>query len=129
MTAGNMLGIKFIYLYRDGSNYKKWAHLVFSNPEKTHVDIIERTLRDAFLPDGLFIAHQIRLPEVFLSDEDHVTPDDHCFHEFDSIELTSDVPSDQFLRTARDFMREAAKAAGLGWKAFELNDRPSRKDS
>ena len=28
-----MNNVRFLYLYRDGSNYKKWSDVVFSNPD------------------------------------------------------------------------------------------------
>jgi len=61
-----MSNIKLHYLYRDGSNYKKWADIVFLNPDDLPAEIVTEGLREAFLEDGIFIAHQVRIPEVFL---------------------------------------------------------------
>ena len=58
--------IKFNYLYRDGSNYKSWGDVVFSNPEQLALNEIESKLVAAFLPDRLYIASQISIPEKFL---------------------------------------------------------------
>jgi hypothetical protein len=55
--------VKFSYLYRDGGNYKKWADVVFSNPEGLSIDLVNKALKHAFMQDGLFIAHQIRIPD------------------------------------------------------------------
>ncbi len=118
-----MSNVKFHYLYRDGSNYKKWAELVFSNADDLSGDVIARVLRDAFLEDGLFIAHQVRIPEVFLAAEDELTFDDHCFHEFASVDATSDAPNDACRRSIREFMEEAARGAARGWRAFNPQDR------
>jgi len=118
-----MSNVKLHYLYRDGSNYKKWAEVVFSNADDLHADVITRVLRDAFLEDGLFIAHQVRMPEVFLAAEDELTFDDHCFHEFASVEVTADAANDACRRSIREFMEEAAREAERGWRAFNPQDR------
>lgn len=59
-----MSNVKFIYLYRDGGNYKKWAQVVFRNPDELSCDFITKALREAFMQDGLFIADQIRVPRI-----------------------------------------------------------------
>jgi len=76
-------------------------------------------LQQAFMPDGLFIAHQIRIPEVQFYCDGELSPDDHCFHEFNSVELTGDAPNDHFERSISEFLAEAAKQAGVGWRAFD----------
>jgi hypothetical protein len=118
-----MENVKFHYLYRDGSNYKKWADIVFSNADELPIETVTRGLREAFLENGTFIAHQVRVPEVFLASEDKLTPDDHCFHEFDSVEATSDIPSDPSGRSIREFVAEAAREDAHGWRAFDPRDR------
>jgi hypothetical protein len=45
--------IRFSYLYRDGSNFKSWGEVIFSNPEGLAVNEIETKLIRAFLPDKL----------------------------------------------------------------------------
>jgi hypothetical protein len=118
-----MSNIKLHYLYRDGSNYKNWSEAVFSNADDLPADVITSVLRDAFLEDGLFIAHQVRIPEVFLAAEDQLTFDDHCFHEFESVEATCDAPNDACRRSIRQFMEEVAREAKRGWRAFNPQDR------
>jgi hypothetical protein len=123
-----MRNIRFHYLYRDGSNYKKWADVVFSNADELSTDFILRGLREVLLEDGIFIAHQVRIPEVFLASEDQLTGDDHCFHEFDSVETTSDIANDQSGRSIREFMADAVREAAHGWRAFDPRDRlPQRR--
>jgi|ERR1039458_4020266 hypothetical protein len=118
-----MDNVKFHYLYRDGSNYKKWADIVFSNADELSIETVTRGLRGAFLEDGIFIAHQVCVPEVFLASEDELTPDDHCFHEFDSVEATSDIPNDPSGRSIREFVAEAIREGARGWRAFDPQDR------
>ena len=118
-----MKNIKFIYLYRDGGNYKSWADVVFSNPDEMTPSAVAFGLQRAFMQDGLFIAHQIRLPEVQLYCNGDLTPDDHCFHEFDSVELTVDVPDDRIGRPISEFLAEVSREAQVGWRAFDPYDR------
>jgi hypothetical protein len=114
-----MKNIKFVYLYRDGGNYKNWSEVVFSNPTEITPGAASLELRRAFMTDGLFIAHQVRIPEVLLYSNGDPTPDDHCFHEFDSVESTPDAPTDHFGRSMSEFLTEVAQEARDGWRAFD----------
>ena len=62
------------------------------------------------LVDGLFIAHQVRIHEVFLWSEDQVDADDHCFHEFAAAESTSEAPNATHM---------VARSAGLSLRLQE----------
>ena len=121
--GSNLRNIKFTYLYRDGSNYKKWGEIVFSNPDALATEAVAQILKGIFLEDGLFIAHQVRVPEVFLAAEDGLTKDDHCFHEFDSVAATRDSPNDLYCRSISSFITEVAKEARRGWRAFNPQER------
>jgi hypothetical protein len=114
-----MSNVRFQYLYRDGSNYKKWGDVVFSNADDLSIESIRKSLRGSFSDDGLFIAHQVRIPEVFLAEEYELDSDDHCFHEFADVEATSDAQNDPSGRSIGEFMTEAAKEAKIGWRAFD----------
>jgi hypothetical protein len=112
-----MGNIKFNYLYRDGGNYKNWADVTFFNPDNLSVHMLARSFRAAF-DDNLFIAHQVRIPEVFSFPDGIVTSDDHCYHEFDNVEITEDIPNDLFVRSIGQFLAEVKAAAAIGWRAF-----------
>jgi hypothetical protein len=118
-----MNNVKFNYLYRDASNFKKFASVIFSNPAGMDPLAISKCLEDAFCVDGLFIANQIRVPEVFLFTKSDISIDDHCFHEFDSIELTPQSPNDIYGRAISAFVNEVAKEAKKGWEAFDPLER------
>jgi hypothetical protein len=118
-----MNNIKFTYLYRDAGNYKKWADVVFSNPDGLSPARITEALLMSFLTDGLFIAHQIRIPEVFLSSDQGLTLDDHCFHEFSGVEVSSNAPNDKYVRSIALFIAEVNHEAKMGWRAFDPYDR------
>jgi hypothetical protein len=113
-----MRNLKFIYLYRDGSNYKNWDEIVFRNPDNLAADEVSRSLRDRF-EDNLFVAHQIHIPEIFSFSDCEVTSDDHCYHEFHSMELTTETPSDLRRRSINQFLRDVSEAARIGWQTFE----------
>jgi hypothetical protein len=118
-----MSNIKFQYLYRDAGNYKQSGEVVFSNEDRLGTTVLAKELGEAFLEDGLFIAHQVRIPEIFLATDGLLTSDDHCFHEFDSVEDTCDAPNDKYGRSIREFVDEVMREAHRGWSAFIPQDR------
>src|SRR5450432_977249 len=120
-----MSNVRFQYLYRDGSNYKKWGDVVFSNADDLSVESILKSLQQSFSDDGLFIAHQVRIPEIFLAREYAFNEDDHCFHEFADVEVAPDAPNDSYKRSIGEFMAEVAKQAEIGWRAFDPIQRLS----
>ena len=117
-----MPNIKFIYLYRDAGNYKKWSEVVIRNPDELSCDFISKGLREAFMQDGLFIAQQIRIPDSFLYTRGEANSDDRCYHEFDKVELSLDAPNDQYGRSMSQFLKEVRKQATNGWVAFHPHE-------
>jgi hypothetical protein len=117
--------VMFNYLYRDGGNFKAWGTVVFSNDETVSLSDVEARLRRAFNPDGLFIASQILVPEVFLYLHDRITRWDHCFHEFHSVDLCSADPDDLWLRSIRAFLEKVEIESSHGWRTFDPLDRVS----
>jgi len=115
-----MENIKFNYLYRDGANYKSWGDVVFSNPDQMALHEIESRLIDAFLPDMLFVSHQISIPEKFLFANGKITKFDHCYHEFDSVEICTENPTDNLNRSITDFLKTVELTSQNGWKAFDI---------
>jgi len=118
-----MNNIKFNYLYRDGANYKSWGDVVFSNPDELTLNEIESRLTDAFLPDKLFISHQISISEKFLFTNGKFSKFDHCYHEFDSVEVCKENPTDDLKRSITDFLKTVELISQDGWKAFDILDR------
>lgn len=118
-----MNNIKFCYLYRDGSNYKSWGEVLFLNPESLIVTEIEEKIIRAFLPDKLFVANQISIPEKFLFISGKYTEYDHCYHEFDCLETCADDPTDSLNRSISDFLQDIEIARIQGWKAFDILER------
>ncbi len=118
-----MSNIKFNYLYRDGSNYKSWGEVIFSNPENLDVKKVEEKLLDAFLPDKQFIASQISIPEKFLFADGDFTEHDHCYHEYDCIEISEEECTDALKRSIGDFLQDIEATSKQGWKAFDILER------
>lgn len=106
----------FTYLYRDGGNYKKYGEVVFSGePGARTAEMMRLAERDP-----LFIAAQVRIPNVFLFEELPPNGDDHCFHEFFSIEVTQASSDDNLNRSIEEFADEFAAEATKGWLAFDV---------
>jgi hypothetical protein len=114
-----MPNICFNYLYRDAGNYKQWGAIIFSNPEEYTLQKTLTLLTSAFLPDGIFSARQVRIPELFMYSRGNATSDDHCFHEFYSIEFTTKPASDIHSRSIAEFLVEVSAAAHQGWDVFD----------
>jgi len=117
-----MANIRFCYLYRDGSNYKSWGEVIFSNHENLTITEITEKLLNAFLPDKQFIASQVSVPEKFLFKDGNFTKFDHCYHEFDCIEVWEEEPTDISRRSIVGFLQEIETASKQGWKAFDVLD-------
>jgi hypothetical protein len=110
--------IKFLYLYRDAGNYKQRGHIIFSNPQGLDAGNLDRLLRRAMMIDSTFMADQVRVPNVFLFDTLPINEDDHCLHEFDSLEIVDDHPNDQHERSIFEFVQEIQRVALQGWEGF-----------
>ena len=118
-----MSSIRFNYLYRDGSNYKSWGEMIFSNPENLSTTNITKKLLHAFLSDKQFIASQVSIPEKFLFTDGNHTNSDHCYHEFDCIEVCEEEPTDKLNRSIADFLQDVETTSKQGWKAFDILER------
>ena len=85
-----MNNIKLNYLYRDGSNYKQFGYVVFSNPNKVEVKIIRAIINESLIDGEFFIADKWGMPSLFFEMQNE---DDHEWHEFESIEITNESPN------------------------------------
>ncbi len=113
------MNTRFIYLYRDGSNYKSWGEVVFAGAPSD--DTLGRVLA-ALDRSEFFIADQIRVPEKFFENWPRYD-DDHCWHEFSSLEETKQLPTDEHSRAIADFVDEIEAAAKSAWKVFDPAER------
>src|SRR3954452_13521439 len=106
------------YLYRDGSNYKQWGAAVF------HGDCDATLLRRLFAAldrEEFFIAHQVRLPELFFADRP-LYADDHCWHEMAEVISTSAAADDLMGRSIEEFVAEVERASTNGWAVFDRSE-------
>ena len=112
--------IKFNYLYRDAGNYKSWGDVIFANSDDLLLSTIEKRLKQAFEQEVFFIADRININELFFEE---ITDDDHCYHEFDSVEITDKDVTDSLNRKIKSFIEQIEAESMRGWRAFDVVDR------
>lgn len=97
------MNTKFRYLYRDASNYKQHGEMVFrGSPTPALVEL----LKSSFDGGEFFYPESVGVKPVFFEEK---TEDDHDMHEFDSVEETTEKPTDK--RTFGQFVAECRKSA------------------
>jgi len=113
--------IRFLYMYRDASNYKQHGEAILQNEKQLAVDEIEKQIR-ACLSDGeYFIARQIHIEERFF---DALYDDDHPWHEFLRVEATSAPAFDPESDYQRDIVELLAELESPHWSGWdEMNVR------
>ena len=118
-----MTNIRFVYMYRDASNYKQHGEVILPNETLLTVEEVDNQIR-SLLSDGLFfIARQVQVEERFF---DVVSEDDHPWHEFVMVEATTDPTFDPVPEQQRDitnFLKELEQAHRSGW-----DDKQVRED-
>ena len=114
--------IKFNYLYRDAGNYKSWGEIIFANSDNMLINEIEKRLKKAFDQEIYFIADQINVGSLFYEE---IMDDDHCYHEYYSIEFSEKETSDPLNRTIKIFIEQIESEALHGWCVFDPMDRHS----
>ena len=84
--------IKFNYLYRDAGNYKQFSDIVFTNKNSLSLQEIELAIRKNLIEGEFFIPEKWNTPR--LSFEDYSPELDHDYHEFESLEVTNEPPTE-----------------------------------
>ena len=125
--------MRFSYLYRDGSNNKRYGDVVFANPEKMTAEEANEAVKSVIDDGEYFIAGQVGVPEVFLwvtapaFTDAKVIPDiDHGWHEFDGFVETCKEPTDK--RTLKEFIAAVKAAAEAGWVEVDPPARAAEKE-
>lgn len=117
-----MTNIRFVYMYRDASNYKQHGEIILLNETLLTVEEIDTQIH-SLLSDGLFfIAQQVQVEECFF---DVVNEDDHPWHEYVSVEETTDPTFDSVPEEKRDistFLRELDQAHRSGWDEKQVRE-------
>lgn len=85
------MNIKFSYLYRDGSNYKQYNQIVFSNPNQIALEEIRTIIRSKLIEECWFIAIDWNVPDMHFKEYSWDNDLDHEWHEFDCVEETTEV--------------------------------------
>lgn len=88
-----MPNIKLSYLYRDRANYKNHCEIVFANPHNKTREEITAVIQPLLFDGEWFLADKWNVTDLHFEKWDAET--DHCFHEFENIELTTESPTDE----------------------------------
>ena len=117
-----MTNVRFVYMYRDASNYKQHGEVILPNETQRTVEEVDAQIR-SLLSDGLFfIAQQVKIEERFF---DVVSEDDHPWHEYVSVEATTDPAFDPVPEQQRDitnFLKELEQAHRSGWDEKQVRE-------
>lgn len=90
MNASNH-SIKFNYLYRDAGNYKLFDSIIFANNDSMNLEYIELIISKNLIEGDYFVPEKWNVPRLSFG---NYSPElDHDYHEFESIELTDEIPS------------------------------------
>lgn len=116
--------VSFKYLYRDASNYKLHGESVFTNHTFVPIDEIEKQIRSGLSDGEFFIAQQVNIEERFF---DVLHDDDHPWHEFNQVEMTTEPAFDpenwnqhRHKRDITEFIAELEKANRAGWDEMKV---------
>jgi len=86
-----MLNIKLSYLYRDAANYKNFGYVIFKEDHSISIHQLDILIESKLIDGMWFYAGQWQLPDLhFNSWNDEI---DHTFHEFESVEYTTEPPN------------------------------------
>ena len=117
-----MTNIRFVYMYRDASNYKQHGEVILPNETQRTVEEVDAQIR-SLLSDGLFfIAQQVKIEERFF---DVVSEDDHPWHEYVSVEAPTDPAFDPLPEAKRDistFLKQLEQAHRSGWDEKQVRE-------
>lgn len=117
-----MTNIRFVYMYRDASNYKQHGEAIFANEKQLPLENIEKQIRACLHDGAYFIARQIHIEERFF---DVLYDDDHPWHEFVHVEATSarafDPESDHH-RDIAELLEELESAHWTGWDETNVRE-------
>lgn len=87
--------IKLSYLYRDGANYKRFNEAIFNNPNNYSCKEVEALIKENLIEEQWFVANEWGLLDLHFNEYSWDSEIDHDWHEFISIEQTSDVATEK----------------------------------
>ena len=94
--------IKFVYLYRDGGNYKQHNEIIFSNPNQRPLAEVEKIIRKNLIDNSWFVAKDWNIPDMHFKNYNWDNKIDHDWHEFDRLEETNGITFEP--ETIEDFL-------------------------
>lgn len=89
------MNIKFSYLYRDGGNYKNFNEIIFANPTGRSKEEIEHILSKHLIDGRWFYCTEWNIPDIHFTEFQYDEEIDVDWHEFESIEETTDPPKEE----------------------------------
>ena len=112
------MNLKFYYIYRDFTNYKKHNEIIFSNPNNKPVEEVQAFIKDHLLDGQWFYSSEWKVPDLHFEGWDAET--DHFLHEFGSLTETTE-PADARV-TIEEFMAiiKAAKTHFWVTEVFKM---------
>ncbi len=96
------MNLEFKYLYRDAGNFKSFSSVIVANPDSLAAEDAESRLRECLIDGTYFIAELVQLPTLFPSPR--IESLDHSWHEFETVEETTSLPSDVMARTGTELI-------------------------
>ena len=90
-----MENIRFNYFFRDAGDNKAHGSVVFSNPEKLNIEVIELNLRESLIDGEFFDPADLGVPRLTLTDAPFIPGVDQPWNEYSRVELTAEEPTDK----------------------------------
>lgn len=87
------MNIKFLYLYRDGGNYKNFNEVVFTNKMSRDIDEVREIIVSKLIDGTWLYANRWDLPDLHFSDYKYDPTIDVDWHEFEEIQITKELPT------------------------------------
>jgi hypothetical protein len=113
--TGNIMNIRFEYLYRDAGNNKRWGEVVFANQQGLDVNVIMAYIADRLIDGHFFEIHELDIPPLRFETYDGEL--DHDWHEFSACMNTGDEVTDSQCRDISEFMKSFDMAAQQ-WRQY-----------
>lgn len=91
-----------MYIYRDGSNYKYFNEIIFSNPNSRNVLEIEKLVREKLIDGKWFYCKEWNIPDIHFKEFSYDSEIDVDWHEFEVVEETNEMKLQQ--NSIEDFL-------------------------
>lgn len=89
------MSIRFCYLYRDGTNYKNFNEIIFSNPNSRSLQEIEKAIKENLIDGKWFYCSEWKIPDMHFKEFGYDPEIDVDWHEFETVEETTDLITEE----------------------------------